>query len=130
MGSPVVVTGALMTCTFGAAPAPLSVLPTNRVVVSKRPAATIQDHVPMVNIPSFGMCSSIANPMVASATAAALGALTPMPCVPATPSPWLPGAMRSLVGRQPALTAQSQCNCMWGGLIRISVPGQFTATAG
>lgn len=56
-----VVSGALLTCTFGAAPSPLTVLPVNRVMCSKMPAATIMDHVPMVNIASFGVCMSIAN---------------------------------------------------------------------
>ena len=69
--------GTLLQCAFGVAPAPLIVLPLNRVLTGA-PAANIMDHVPMVNIPPFGMCSSPANPMVAAATAAALGVLVPM----------------------------------------------------
>jgi hypothetical protein len=67
--------GAMLQCTFGVAPSSLVVTPQNRVLTSNLPAATIMDHKPMVNIPSFGMCTSIANPAVASATAAALGVL-------------------------------------------------------
>ena len=78
-----VVTGAMMTCTFGVAPAPFNATPVG-VFASGLPAATIMDMVPMENIPTFGMCNTITNPEVASATAAALGVLTPMPCVPAT----------------------------------------------
>ena len=129
MGSPVVVAGAQLMCTFGAVPAVLSVLPVNRVMVEKRPCATIQDHAPMVNIPTFGMCSSIANPVVAAATTAALGVLTPMPCVPATVAPWMPGAIRATAGHMPLLTASSQCNCIWGGLLTVAFAGQVSTTS-
>ena len=56
--------GATLQCSFGAAPATLMVLPTNRVMTSNMPAATIMDHVPMLNILPFGMCNSPSNPMV------------------------------------------------------------------
>jgi hypothetical protein len=36
-------------------------------------AATIMDYAPIVNIPPFAMCQSLANPTVATATTAALG---------------------------------------------------------
>jgi len=114
--------GALLQCSFGVAPASLTVLPVNRVMAEGPPAATIQDHVPLVNIGTFGMCSSIANPAVASATSAALGVLTPMPCVPATVTPWTPGALTVLIGGIPALDNLSQCMCMWAGVVTISNP--------
>ena len=123
-----VVSGAMMQCSFGVAPAALTVLPTNRVMVGGPPAATIMDHVPMVNIPSFGMCQSLANPQVAAATAAALGVLTPQPCIPVTVAPWAPGSPTVTIGNMPALTASSTCNCMWGGIIQISNPGQTSTT--
>jgi len=74
--------GAVLTCSFGLAPGQLTVLPVERVLTSNQPAATIMDHQPLLNIGTFGMCTSPANPTVASATAAALGVLTPMPCIP------------------------------------------------
>ncbi|QCP49825.1 DUF4280 domain-containing protein [Trinickia violacea] len=117
-----VTSGALLQCSFGVAPATLTVLPVNRVMAEGPPAATIQDHIPLVNIGSFGMCTSIANPAVASATAAALGVLTPMPCVPATVSPWVAGAPTVLIGGMPALDNLSQCLCMWAGVVTISNP--------
>jgi len=83
--------GAMMQCSFGMAPSSLCVLPTKMVMTSKMPAATIMDHIPLVNVLPFSMCTSPANPMVAAATAAALGVLTPMPCIPVTTAPWLPG---------------------------------------
>jgi hypothetical protein len=114
---------AMLMCTFGAAPATLnSINPT--VLIGNKPAATIMDNAPIVNIPPFGMCMSLANPQVAAATSAALGVLTPMPCIPATSAPWTPGAPTTLIGNKPALTAGSQCICNWGGVISISFPGQ------
>jgi hypothetical protein len=124
----VVVTGAMMTCSFGVAPAPLNATPTG-VMASGLPAATIMDMVPMDNIPTFGMCNTITNPEVASATAAALGVLTPMPCVPATVTPWAPGAVSVTITGMPALTNECMCNCMWGGVITFTEPGQFSVQA-
>ena len=115
--------GATLQCSFGAAPSSLVVLPANRVLTNT-PAATIMDNVPMVNILPFAMCSSLANPTVAAATAAALGALTPMPCVPVTPAPWVVGAPTVLIGNMPALNNNSKLMCTWGGVIQIVVPGQ------
>jgi len=120
-----VTTGAMMTCSFGMAPSALNVLPLNRVLAGT-PAANIMDNKPMVNIPPFGMCMSIANPMVAAATAAAMGVLTPMPCIPMTMAPWVPGSPTVLIGNMPALNNTSKCMCNWGGVIQITFPGQVT----
>jgi len=120
-----VCTGAMMQCSFGVAPSALTVLPTNCVMTGS-PAATIMDHQPIVNVPPFGMCSSLANPTVAAATAAALGVLTPMPCVPMTTSPWIVGAPTVLIGNMPALNESSKLMCNWGGVIQLTMPGQFT----
>ena len=118
--------GATLQCSFGAAPSTLAVLPINRTLTSNVPAATIMDHVPMVNIMPFAMCTSPSNPMVAAATAAALGVLTPMPCVPVTPAPWVPGAPTVMISNIPALNNTSKLMCIWGGVIQIVVPGQVT----
>ncbi|MDP9074554.1 MAG: DUF4280 domain-containing protein [Actinomycetota bacterium] len=123
MGQPWVTSTASLLCSFGMAPSTLNVLPIKRVMVEGKPAACIMDHVPFLNIPPFGMCMSLANPTVAAATAAALGVLTPMPCIPATPAPWVPPAAQTLVGGMPALTAGATCNCMWAGVITITFPG-------
>lgn len=117
--------GAMLRCSSGAAPANLVVLPANKVLTGT-PAATIMDHAPMVNIAPFGMCNSPSNPTVAAATAAALGVLTPMPCIPVTPAPWVPGSPTVLIGNFPALNNSSKLMCAWGGVIQINTPGQFT----
>lgn len=126
MSCPGVCTGAVLQCSFGIAPATLNVLPTNRTIVNNMPMANIMDNKPFINILPFGMCNSIANPTVAAATAAALGVLTPMPCFPTIVAPWMPGSPTVIIGNAPALTAQSQLMCAWGGGIRISFPGQVT----
>jgi hypothetical protein len=127
MSSPQVCSGAMLQCSFGAAPGTLNILPTNRTLVGGVPAATLADSIPIVNIAPFGMCQSPANPTVISATAAALGVLTPMPCIPATAAPWIPGgAPTVLIGSMPALDAQGMVMCMWGGVIKVVQPGQVT----
>lgn len=118
--------GAQMMCTFGMMPSNLVVLPINRTITNQVPDANIMDHLPMTNIMPFGMCMSIANPAVAGATAAALGVLTPMPCVPATVTPWAPGAITVLLGNQPSLDNVSMLNCMWAGVITFITPGEMT----
>ena len=122
---PLVVTGAMCACTFGVAPSTLVVLPTNMVLAAGLPAASVQDTLPMTNIMPFGMCTTPTNPAVASATAAALGVLTPMPCVPVVTSPWTPGATKVQIRGQPALHNGCIATCTWGGVISISSPGQF-----
>lgn len=81
------------------------------------------DYVPPANIPSFGLCTAMANPAVAAATAAKSGAFTPAPCTPAVSTPWTPGAAKVKVGGQPALHQGCQAHCAWGGVITISTPG-------
>ena len=118
--------GASMMCTMGMAPSSLVVLPINRVMTDEVPDANIMDYIPLVNIMPFGMCMSPANPMVAAATAAAMGVLTPMPCIPATTSPWVPGAPTVLLGNMPTLDNTSMNMCMWAGVITFVTPGEFT----
>ena len=122
-------TGAMLQCSFGAAPSALMVLPTNRVLTST-PAANIMDTIPFVNILPFAMCSSMANPAVAAATSAALGVLTPMPCTPVPAGPWVPGVPTVLIGNMPAVDMTCKLMCSFGGVIQILSPGQFTVLAG
>lgn len=115
--------GAVCKCSFGTAPSTFVVTPENKIIAAVKPVATIMDNVPLRNIMPFGMCSSLANPAVASATAAALGALTPMPCIPVTASPWMPGEMTVLIGNKPVLTGKDKLMCAYGGVIEISNSG-------
>ena len=114
--------GAQLTCTFGTSPSVLNVLPENRTVTAT-PIATIMDNKPMVNVAPFGMCTSMSNPQVAAATAAASGVLTPMPCIPVTTAPWVTGSPTVLIGGKPALNNSSKLMCSWAGNISIVMPG-------
>jgi len=128
MGRPAAVSTALLQCTMGMSPAALSVLPASRVLIEGRPAATVTDSLPLVNVPPFGMCTSPSNPTVAAATAAALGVLTPMPCVPATGTPWVGGAATTTIGGRPALTAGATCVCAYGGVVQVLNAGTVRTT--
>ncbi|HEU4432065.1 MAG TPA: DUF4280 domain-containing protein [Pyrinomonadaceae bacterium] len=117
--------GAMLKCSFGAAPSSFVVLPVNRTL-TQTPDANIMDHAPLVNIMPFGMCSAPSNPAVIAATAAALGAPTPAPCVPATPAPWMPTQQNVLIANMPALDNNCTLNCIWGGVIQVQNAGQTT----
>ena len=116
--------GSTLSCSFGSVPMPMVVPPETPVLLARLPAATIMDFVPLENIPAFGLCSSLANPEVSRATISAVGVLTPVPCMPATASPWFPGAPEVLIEGEPALCMGSICMCGWLGEITIVEPGQ------
>lgn len=112
-----VVNNSMCQCSFGAVPAPLMATSSPTVTAVNQPAATIMD---LPRIP-FGLCSSPANPSVAAATAAALGVLTPMPCMPAIATPWTPGSPTVVIGNYPALNNSCKAFCVYGGIIQIAM---------
>lgn len=118
-----VTNGATLMCSFGMAPSTLVVTPASRVLAGT-PAANIGDCIPNSNILPFGMCQSLANPAVASATSAAGGVLTPQPCVPAIAGTWMPGSPTVLVGGKPAVNQNCKCMCAYGGVVQVTNPGQ------
>lgn len=122
------VMGALCMCSFGTAPTPLTILPINMVNASYMPAATIMDNIPFLNIIPFAMCTSMANPAVASATAGVFpwGVLKPQPCTPTPPAPWIPGSPTILIKGKPALNSTCKLMCAFGGVINMTFPGQVT----
>ena len=115
--------GASLQCSFGMSPATLMVVDPMRPMVENKLQANIMDNKPMANVMPFGMCRSLANPTVASATSAAMGTLTPMPCIPVLTAPWAPPGME-MVSNQPALLDNAQLFCAYGGQITIKNPGQ------
>lgn len=126
--SQIVCAGANCLCSFGTAPGTINPSSQTKVLVDGKPAATIQD-CQIANITAFGMCTSMANPQVAAATAAALGVLTPQPCMLMAAGTWVPGKATVLLDGKPALTNDSKLLCSNGmGNISITNPGQFKAT--
>ena len=124
MADSYVCSGAIMRCTMGNSTARLTVLPVRTVHLTGKPMANISDHLTMANLAPFGTCRSMGFPATASATAAAHGVLTPMPCVHNTPMPWMGGKLDYIVHGQPALLKSSKCQCMWGGTISLITDGQ------
>lgn len=124
--SQVVVAGASLKCSFGSAPSSLKVTSTMVQAGGKR-VATIDDAEGMVNIPSFGMCSSMANPQVAAATAAALGVLTPQPCKPQT-TKWIVTGSPLMIGGKPCVNSGCSCACSYGGDVSVVSPGQMVVS--
>ncbi len=117
---------AILKCTMGTTPSPLGVLPIHMCNTGNQPAANINDHIPFVNIKMFGPCKSVLNPATAAATAAALGVLTPAPCLPNTPAPWIPGQTTVLLQNMPSLDKASKLMCVAGGVITVDFEGQAT----
>lgn len=121
MGIPVV-SGASIGCTMGLGSGKLNATSQMTIQFSGATVATRDDTGPQ-NVGSCGMCTSMGNPTVASATAAALGVLTPQPCTPMAGGPWQVAGTTKVAGAFP-LTNASTLVCSYGGSIFISNPGQ------
>ncbi|MCL1806959.1 MAG: DUF4280 domain-containing protein [Oscillospiraceae bacterium] len=118
-----VVSGASCMCTMGTAPGVINATSQAIVLICGIPAATITDVAPMASVMPCGLCVSMANPATASATAAALGVLTPQPCVPVPAGVWM-GGPTPLIGGAPGLANDAKLICSYGGSISITIPGQ------
>jgi len=118
-----VVAGAMLKCSKGTGRSVLKVLPLARVTVEERAAATVRDFLPFVNIKPFLLCRSRRNPLVAAASAANGGVLTPAKCLPVTLKPWSTGASSVLIGGAAALDNRSKCKCLWRGNITVKSAG-------
>jgi len=119
-----VLKGATLSCNKGTAPSKLAIIPqsVSHPKIKGKLAANIMDYKPFVNILPFGMCTSMSNPTVASSTAAAMGVMTPTPCMPSITTPWVPGGNNTMVNDQPAIEVTSTCMCAWGGVISVECP--------
>lgn len=115
----IVVRGATLRCSQGSSTGSLSLARTP-MTADDAVIATVDDHVPMTNIPAFGTCGSMANPQVSAATSAAQGVLQRMPCIPVTNGAWSPGAGIGEVDGVKMLTENSTCRCNWNGTVSVT----------
>ncbi len=127
--SELVTAGGTAMCSMGTAPAPVKVTSQTKVLAQGKPAATITDCQGGANIGPFGMCTSLANPAVAAATAAALGVLTPQPCMPMPAGTWIPTKPKVLIGGKPCLASDCKMMCAYAGSVSVTFPGQVKVTA-
>lgn len=93
--------GVILKCDKGATVLPLLTTP-KKHAVSKLQIATVTDNIPVVNIPSFGVCS-----------------ITGTACMPVAPQ-WLKAhdGAQKVLGQAPLLFS-SYCKCQAGGTIEI-----------
>ena len=125
-----VTTGATCVCSFGTAPGSFTATNALKVMIEGKTAGVLTDAAGGVNISPFAMCTSLANPAVASATAAALGVLTPQPCMPQSTGSWIPSGAKVMINGKPCLTMDCKMVCAWGGNISFTTPGQIKARTG
>ena len=117
MSAQAVASTAMCKCSFGDAPTPLnatSCIPS--VMIENKPAATIMDFAPAVNIIPFGTCKA---PTMMGMPPPG----TPKPCVPAPTGPWIPGQPKVIIKGRPALTNSCKLICAMGGIITITNAG-------
>ena len=100
-------------CSYGSAPMPY-VVENPAAVVGDTPGGTIEDAIPIDNIPSFGQCMCMDNPENAAFDETGVYA----PCVPMTEA-WIPDAPTITVQGLPILDKGSKCLCDWGGEITV-----------
>lgn len=117
------VSGASIICTMGLGIGMFTATSQMVCLAGGKPMGTIRDTGPLINVGTCGMCTSLLNPTVSAATAAALGVLTPQPCIPSPVGVWLPGS-QTMAGNTPCITIESKLTCAYGGSIGITAPGQ------
>lgn len=124
-GIPYVTQNAILRCPFGLMTSILNVVDPTRASIGKNKMAVQSDKLPLVNIPVFGMCTSIVNPAVQAATFAAMGTLTPAACpgVKAMMG-WSPPPSNVLNATSRYLLQTCTLLCAFGGNIHIVHSGQ------
>ncbi len=108
-----VVNGATCACSVGTRPTTLSVPCLNAAAGSPADAANIEIRT---FSGTFGFCNNGKHPP------------NTVPCKPVTPCEWQPGAGAATIGGAPALLAGDLLECTKGGIIKITNPGQGSAT--
>ena len=121
MGANPVVQGAILKCSFGTVPMPITVTSQPLVKIMGVPAATMMDNKPLM----FGTCSSPMHPVVASTGA-------PGPCLAAAQvtAPWMSPSMTVKICGKCAVTKNSKLMCNFGGQIEMQFSPALTVKIG
>jgi hypothetical protein len=124
--------GGKLKCSMGSRKSDFGVIPVRlaQVRIKGNLMGTIMDNKPFVNIRPFGQCQSLANPLVAAATAACNGKLQKMPCIPNTTTPWIGGKTRVCICGEPTVLDNSKLTCAWLGIIEVTNAGQNFVSEG
>lgn len=107
MGKAYVTHGMKARCTSGTMSNYLNTQNGHGVVYKGQPLLNANDHIPGVNFSGFGNCANLQG----------------MKCVPATPLAWQFCNTKHLLDGAPALTTDSKCMCLLGGVISIEPEG-------
>lgn len=106
--------GAMLICSCGLVPSALLTRPRTVRHTLGAGIATVEDCLPLINIPPFGGCTAPGNPSL----------LLQKPCLPQLASPWTSSAIGVCVAGVPALSQDAMLPCLYGGVITIGAPGQ------
>ena len=121
--------GAKLKCSFGNKSVDMMVLPLNKTITAMfKPLANKMDFIPALNVPSFGLCLSPANPLNWK-MAGPVPVFVPSTCIPVAFSPWNPVAKKTKIGGQPAMLETSKTTCAFAGSIKVDDPGQTSVEA-
>lgn len=113
--------GVRMSCSRGIGESRLRV-PTRGVSHSGQSAvATIDDHLPMVNIPPFKACTAPSNPFTANPSGQ-------KPCVPRFAEPWSDEVDFVVLHDKKLLEQRATLACDYAGTVRLLETGQQEIT--
>ncbi len=120
-----VVRGASMRCSCGSHKRKINLPASHGAFVKTKPMMN-EDDYKSVNVPSFGVCSSSANPSSAKVYLVAEngGQVEGKPCKPMLMQPWMNTMEKTRVENKPALTTSSCHMCMYKGSITFESSGQ------
>ena len=121
MGNNAVTQTALLKCSFGSAPMPLTVTSQPLVKIGGMPAATMMDNKGL----TFATCTSPMHPVVASTG-------SPGPClaVAQVTAPWMSASMTVKIMGKCAIHKGSTLMCNFGGQISVSMTPALTTKIG
>ena len=129
-GMPITTCNASLQCSSGTLFTKMIVDPIKRVSIGGNPVANVLDFKPLYNIPGFGLCWNLMNPVVFAQTMTNLALTGKFVIIPTAcsatmfPTPWVPPVPTVNVGKSPILKQGYTSSC-WGlGSIQIVHCGQ------